>query len=81
MLNKKIQEHCNTIKDIKYLEKDINRVINKITALMKKGGKILFCGNGGSAAQAQHLPCELVVRYKKNRKSYLSRRRWSKIRV
>tara|TARA_Y100000992_G_C21143291_1_gene432447 strand:+ start:243 stop:809 length:567 start_codon:yes stop_codon:yes gene_type:complete len=66
MLNKKIQEHCNTIKDIKYLEKDINRVINKITALMKKGGKILFCGNGGSAADAQHLAAEFLVRLRPN---------------
>tara|TARA_B110000003_G_scaffold273111_1_gene310240 strand:+ start:273 stop:851 length:579 start_codon:yes stop_codon:yes gene_type:complete len=29
--------------------------------------KIIFCGNGGSASHAQHLACELVVRYSKNR--------------
>ncbi|WP_255448604.1 D-sedoheptulose 7-phosphate isomerase [Telmatospirillum sp. J64-1] len=33
------------------------------------GGKILFCGNGGSAADAQHLATELVVRYTRNRKA------------
>ena len=48
MLNKKIQEHCKVIKNIKPLEKDINKIINRISILMKKGGKILFCGNGGS---------------------------------
>ncbi len=31
--------------------------------------KIIFCGNGGSASHAQHLACELVVRYKHNRKA------------
>ena len=31
--------------------------------------KILFCGNGGSAADAQHLAAELVVKYKKKRKA------------
>ncbi len=31
--------------------------------------KIIFCGNGGSASHAQHLACELVVRYKNNRKA------------
>ena len=31
--------------------------------------KIIFCGNGGSASHAQHLACELVVRYKVNRKA------------
>ena len=36
---------------------------------IKKGGKILIAGNGGSAADAQHLATELIVRLKKNRKS------------
>lgn len=31
---------------------------------LEKGGKLLFCGNGGSAADAQHIAAELVVRYK-----------------
>ena len=34
---------------------------------LKNGNKILICGNGGSAAQAQHFAAELVVRYKRNR--------------
>lgn len=36
---------------------------------LKRGNKILICGNGGSAAQAQHFAAELVVRYKKNRRA------------
>ena len=35
---------------------------------LKNGGKILICGNGGSAADAQHFAAELVGRYKTNRK-------------
>ncbi|MEZ5854306.1 MAG: SIS domain-containing protein [Hyphomicrobiaceae bacterium] len=34
---------------------------------LEAGGKILFFGNGGSAADAQHLATELVVRYRRNR--------------
>lgn len=34
----------------------------------KKGGKVLFCGNGGSAADAQHLAAELSGRYYIDRK-------------
>ncbi|MBS0245062.1 MAG: D-sedoheptulose 7-phosphate isomerase [Proteobacteria bacterium] len=34
---------------------------------VRAGGKILFFGNGGSAADAQHLAAELTIRYKKNR--------------
>ncbi|MGH9865499.1 MAG: D-sedoheptulose-7-phosphate isomerase, partial [Candidatus Acidiferrales bacterium] len=36
-------------------------------AALKKGGKIIFFGNGGSAADAQHLAAELVVRLQRNR--------------
>lgn len=34
---------------------------------LREGHKIIFCGNGGSAAQSQHLAAELVGRYKLNR--------------
>ena len=36
---------------------------------LKQGGKIVLCGNGGSAADCQHIAAELVVRYEKNRKA------------
>jgi D-sedoheptulose 7-phosphate isomerase len=35
---------------------------NKLAEICANGGKILFCGNGGSAADAQHLAAELVIR-------------------
>ncbi|MFI3158399.1 MAG: D-sedoheptulose 7-phosphate isomerase [Methylococcaceae bacterium] len=36
---------------------------------LKQGGKILLCGNGGSAADCQHIAAELVVQYQKKRKA------------
>ncbi len=39
-----------------------------VVACVKAGGKVLFCGNGGSAADAQHLAAELVGRYVVERK-------------
>jgi D-sedoheptulose 7-phosphate isomerase len=39
----------------------------QITECLRKGGKILFFGNGGSAADAQHLAAELVGRFGENR--------------
>ena len=36
---------------------------------MRDGGTLFFCGNGGSAADAQHLATEYVVRYMKNRRA------------
>lgn len=37
---------------------------------VKRGGTLYFCGNGGSAADAQHLATEYVVRYMRNRRAY-----------
>jgi len=37
---------------------------------VRRGGTLFFCGNGGSAADAQHLATEYVVRYARNRKAY-----------
>ena len=41
---------------------DINRAIQQLLATIKNGGKILLCGNGGSAADAQHIAAEMVIR-------------------
>ena len=40
-----------------------------VRATVQRGGTVFFCGNGGSAADAQHLAAEYVVRYKKNRRA------------
>lgn len=41
----------------------ISDVVNMIIESYKKGGKVFFCGNGGSAADAQHLAAELSGRF------------------
>ncbi len=48
---------------------EIEAVANACIEALKRGNKIMFCGNGGSAADAQHLAAELVGRYKMNRKA------------
>jgi len=49
------------------LKKEFAKLLAQATATIRNGGKILFFGNGGSAADAQHLATELTVRYVKNR--------------
>jgi len=49
---------------------DIEFAAAMITATIKRGGTLFFCGNGGSAADAQHMATEYVVRYMRNRKAY-----------
>jgi D-sedoheptulose 7-phosphate isomerase len=45
------------------LVEKINMIITEITFAFKNNKKVLFCGNGGSAADAQHLAAELSGRY------------------
>ena len=61
-----LSENINTHSTLLGLNKEINRSIKKIYQALKKKGKILFCGNGGSAADAQHLAAEYLVRLRKN---------------
>lgn len=49
---------------------DIELAAAMISATIKRGGTLFFCGNGGSAADAQHMATEYVVRYMRNRKAY-----------
>jgi D-sedoheptulose 7-phosphate isomerase len=66
MNNSKILEVLNYKKkildQIYFKEKEIKLISKKIFTQIKKGKKILLCGNGGSAADAQHLAAEFLVR-------------------
>jgi D-sedoheptulose 7-phosphate isomerase len=48
----------------------IERNANRVADTLKGGGSLLFAGNGGSAADAQHLATEYVVRYDRDRRPY-----------
>ncbi len=51
------------------MEDDLERASKIVVRTLKKGNKILLCGNGGSAADAQHIAAELTGRYKTERKA------------
>ena len=51
----------------KQLSAPIARAVGVMAASLKSGGKILACGNGGSAADAQHFAAELVNRFERER--------------
>ena len=48
---------------------DIKSASDLMIKCLKENNKIMFCGNGGSAADSQHLAAELLGRYRKNRKA------------
>ncbi|MHB0947673.1 MAG: D-sedoheptulose-7-phosphate isomerase [Gemmatimonadaceae bacterium] len=49
---------------------DLDRALALVRDTVQGGGTLFFCGNGGSAADAQHLATEYVVRYMRNRRAY-----------
>jgi D-sedoheptulose 7-phosphate isomerase len=51
------------------LPADIGAAAALVRGVLANGGTLFFCGNGGSAADAQHLATEYVVRYMKNRRA------------
>ena len=48
----------------------LDQALTMVRDTVKRGGTLFFCGNGGSAADAQHLATEYVVRYMRNRRAY-----------
>lgn len=67
-----INEHFNAsaqgILDNLHLADQIAHIAQTISACFDKGGKLMIVGNGGSAADAQHLSSELLNRYKRERR-------------
>jgi D-sedoheptulose 7-phosphate isomerase len=50
------------------LSEEVARVAERIRTTLRSGGTLFFCGNGGSAADAQHLAAEYVVRFRRERR-------------
>lgn len=50
------------------MTEDVDRLTDRVLAVLRRGGKLLFAGNGGSAADAQHLAAEYVVRFTRARR-------------
>ena len=52
------------------LEAEMDAALELVRATVARSGTLFFCGNGGSAADAQHMATEYVVRYMRNRRAY-----------
>ena len=55
---------------VSLLQDDIATALSMVQAAVARRSTLFFCGNGGSAADAQHLATEYVVRYSRNRRAY-----------
>ncbi len=64
-----LAETVRTFQALPTIRPAIDRAGDMILATLRRGGKLLICGNGGSAAEAAHFATELVGRYAKSRRS------------
>lgn len=68
IINRSIETKKLILEDEDFLMR-IQQAVDLVTNAFSNGNKVLFCGNGGSAADAQHLAAEFSGRFYKNRKA------------
>jgi len=69
VLPKLVEDACRTLQAVASQEDAFQKIAAAAVATLKSGGKILTCGNGGSAADAMHLAEELVGHFRNHRPS------------
>ena len=67
-----LKESQNAFQSVVAQQDLVNDVVAEIVKSVDAGGKVIWFGNGGSAADAQHMAAELMVRYVKNRQPIAS---------
>lgn len=67
-----IAEHLEVVRAMENQQNLLVTIAETMVAALRGGHKILWCGNGGSAADAQHMAAEIVGRFRRNRKAWPS---------
>ncbi len=67
-----IDEHLATVAQLRVLEPQVAKVAKRMILALRNGGKVLWMGNGGSAADSQHLAADLVGRFMRERRGFAS---------
>ena len=68
-IEKSFLDSAECIKKSVNLSEMVEKAIKEIINCLERGNKIIIFGNGGSAADAQHIAAEFISKFKKNRKS------------
>lgn len=67
-LERTVDESVETVRGLKALAEPFERASKLLVGSLRGGGKVLICGNGGSAADAMHFATELVCRFEAERR-------------
>jgi len=64
LFDEALREHKKVIDGLETFYPDIEAIASQISETLERGNKIMLCGNGGSAADAQHIATEFIVRFR-----------------
>jgi D-sedoheptulose 7-phosphate isomerase len=62
-----LRDHLDTMLGVEALAAPVQRAAELMAHTLREGGKLMFCGNGGSAADSQHLAAEFIGRFVNDR--------------
>lgn len=68
IFEKALADHLAIIQALPSQQRVLEQIASEMVLAVRMGGKILWCGNGGSAADAQHMAAEFVVRFRHDRR-------------
>lgn len=67
-----IDDHLRVVQELRQQETVLELLASRIVESLRAGGQVLWCGNGGSAADCQHLAAEFVGRFRRERRGLAS---------
>jgi D-sedoheptulose 7-phosphate isomerase len=70
MIDALITQHRDALDRLVTEQPNLEQIARRVVAGLQAGGKVLLMGNGGSAADAQHIAAELVGRFQADRKAF-----------
>jgi D-sedoheptulose 7-phosphate isomerase len=68
IIQRGLQEHLGLFQGLSSLSSEIDRAASLVSEALRAGRKLLLCGNGGSAADSQHIAAEMTGRFVKDRR-------------
>lgn len=69
LISSLLDAHLETVQALRAHEDSIREIGEKLVTCLRYGNRIFLCGNGGSAADAQHIAAEMVCRFETNRRA------------
>lgn len=69
LVEQRLENHFKVVQDMRKIMPEVASAGLRVRTALEKGRKILICGNGGSAADSQHMAAEFVGRFVKERQS------------